>query len=75
MKLFKKVFKSLFKIVLVMSIAVSITATDIFLKIEYLLLKLKSKLYPKPYITKEEHLNQLREEYKKDNSGKEVDMD
>jgi hypothetical protein len=75
MQLFLKVLKSLFKIVLSFSIAVATTLTDILLKIECLLIGLDNKLYPKPFVSKEDYLNQLREEYKKENSRKEGDVD
>ena len=75
MKLFKKVLLNLFKIVLALAIAVATTLTDIFLKIECLLIECNSKLYPKSSVTKEDYLNQLREEYKKENSRKIVSVD
>jgi hypothetical protein len=49
--------------------------TNILLKIECLLIGLDNKLYPKPFVSKEDYLNQLREEYKKENSRKEGDVD
>ena len=75
MELFKKVFKSLFKIVLSLSIIFATTLTDILMKIECLLIGLDNKLYPKPFVSKEDYLNELREEYKKENSRKEGDVD
>jgi hypothetical protein len=75
MKLFKKVLLNLFKILLALAISVATILTDIFLKIECLLIEWNSKLYPKHSVKKEDYLNQLREEYKKENSRKIVSVD
>ena len=75
MQLFLKVLKSLFKIVLSLSIVVATALTNILLKIECLLIQLDNKLYPKPFVSKEDYINQLREEYKKEKSRKEGDVD
>ena len=75
MELFLKVLKSLFKIVLYLSIVLATTLTDILMKIECLLIGLDNKLYAKPFVSKEDYLNELREEYKKENSRKGVVVD
>jgi hypothetical protein len=63
MELFKKVYLNLFKIVLAISIAILSRIVDLLFCLEDIL----KKLHANPFLTREEYLQQLREEYMKEN--------
>ena len=75
MKLFKKIIKSLFKFVFKFTLFIVTTLVNFLIWVEFMLMIFNDRHGFKPSKTNEEYLNDIREEYKKVTSKKDIVVD